>query len=338
MSRQRRPRLAFEEREVKYLKDGVEKYKDSPQRWRKILTNYNFHPRRTSVDLKDKWRNMLRVDPERKAAIGSIYGHKKVSWTTIEIEALKIGHKEFGEHKNPWASILQKYKDKFDPVRTSVHLKDKWRNLTRPAKAKAANVAAGDLNEAPSDPMNVAKQSNKARSTSSHAKQKSMPRPPTAGRVRSRSKDGAIGMVSREAQPGSLTSHPGFADEAFSSKLPRPRGMHESYGSQAGFGEDGNPGEYVEEIVEYVEEGGVDGADLGDDDTHEIEERVVEETQPDGTIIRTTTRERVRKRRRIEGGEPHEEREILTQYVERTQPSSVNSSQGRKLSAIANRK
>lgn len=38
-----------------------------------------------------------------------------------------------------WAAILQRYKDTFQPGRTSVHLKDKWRNLVTLAQKKRAD-------------------------------------------------------------------------------------------------------------------------------------------------------------------------------------------------------
>jgi len=137
-SAKRRPRLAFEDYEVANLLEGVEKYRDTPQRWRKILSNYHFNPRRTSVDLKDKWRNIVRLDPHKRSA-STIYGHKKVPWSNEEIETLRKGYKELDNAKNPWATILEKYRPKFHPVRTSVHLKDKWRNLSRAAKRQRTN-------------------------------------------------------------------------------------------------------------------------------------------------------------------------------------------------------
>jgi hypothetical protein len=134
----RRPRLAFEEYEVSNLMAGVEKFRDTPQRWRKILNAYKFNPRRTSVDLKDKWRNIVRTDPQKRVVATNPY-HRKVPWTTEEIEALRAGHREMGRDKNPWANILIRFKGKFHPVRTSVHLKDKWRNLSRMERKRRKN-------------------------------------------------------------------------------------------------------------------------------------------------------------------------------------------------------
>lgn len=131
----RRPRLAFRDEEVAFLKEGVEKFGESPQRWIKILSEYAFNPRRTSGDLKDKWRNIVRLEPIRKDGVTP---QKKVTWGEEEIKTLRAGYKELGTSKNPWATILSTYKEKFHPVRTSVHLKDKWRNLSKSNKSTDA--------------------------------------------------------------------------------------------------------------------------------------------------------------------------------------------------------
>lgn len=51
-------RVPFSKDEVKYLMDGVKKY--GKGNWSEILKNYPFHKKRSSVDLKDKYRNLMK--------------------------------------------------------------------------------------------------------------------------------------------------------------------------------------------------------------------------------------------------------------------------------------
>ena len=53
-----RPRVRWSEAEVENLRHGVERHEGLPNMWATILSKYEFHPYRTSVDLKDKWRNL----------------------------------------------------------------------------------------------------------------------------------------------------------------------------------------------------------------------------------------------------------------------------------------
>ena len=53
-------RVAWTSEEVEYLKKGVAKYGEG--NWTKILKAYDFLSCRTSVSLKDKWRNLLKYD------------------------------------------------------------------------------------------------------------------------------------------------------------------------------------------------------------------------------------------------------------------------------------
>mmetsp|Transcript_26959 Transcript_26959/g.37498 ORF Transcript_26959/g.37498 Transcript_26959/m.37498 type:complete len:621 (+) Transcript_26959:73-1935(+) len=53
---------------------------------------------------------------------------KRIFWTTMEETHLRLGVREFGTGK--WAKILQKYGNIFKN-RTSVDLKDKWRNISK---------------------------------------------------------------------------------------------------------------------------------------------------------------------------------------------------------------
>ena len=48
---------------------GVVKYDGDATKWRKILDdpNFHFHESRNTVDLKDKWRNILKKDGAEEA-------------------------------------------------------------------------------------------------------------------------------------------------------------------------------------------------------------------------------------------------------------------------------
>lgn len=54
--RLRRGRIPFSREEEENLIKGVSLF--GPQ-WKLILLTFKFHPCRTNVDLKDKWRNMV---------------------------------------------------------------------------------------------------------------------------------------------------------------------------------------------------------------------------------------------------------------------------------------
>ena len=52
----RRPKVPFTKEEEENLRYGVSKL---GRFWTQILNTYSFHPSRTSVDLKDKFRNLV---------------------------------------------------------------------------------------------------------------------------------------------------------------------------------------------------------------------------------------------------------------------------------------
>jgi len=124
---ERRDTIEFSQIEMDALKEGIKEYKEEKQPWRKILSRYQFHPRRTSSDLKNKWRNMVLQN--KKLLIPRNTG--RLIWTSQEVDALKRGFQEFSNVKQPWKLILQKYKTRFNPQRTTVHLKDKWRVIRK---------------------------------------------------------------------------------------------------------------------------------------------------------------------------------------------------------------
>ncbi|CAN8069977.1 unnamed protein product [Agarophyton chilense] len=54
----------FSALEEAHLLEGVRKY--GAGKWKKILTCYEFHWKRTAVDLKDKYRNIIRAQEREK--------------------------------------------------------------------------------------------------------------------------------------------------------------------------------------------------------------------------------------------------------------------------------
>jgi len=58
--RNRLGKVFFSEEEENYLREGVNTY--GRGNWAVILNKYDFHKRRTPIDLKDKWRTMQRQE------------------------------------------------------------------------------------------------------------------------------------------------------------------------------------------------------------------------------------------------------------------------------------
>ena len=56
---------------------------------------------------------------------------QRIRFTKEEENALRSGHSTYNGALNMWAAILDKYKTVFHPSRTSVDLKDKWRNMNK---------------------------------------------------------------------------------------------------------------------------------------------------------------------------------------------------------------
>ena len=179
----REKKIPWEESETKALATCVVEFSKS---WAAMLRARPdlFHPSRTPVDLKDKWRNMHKAlargkhhtqAPTHSAAggwgggggssgsVGSssaspskspskhatkatkplpqhlrthfrqkVDGRARVPWTDPEVKALTAGFKKFG---SKWTSILLTSGGvsgvSFHPSRTSLDLKDKWRNITK---------------------------------------------------------------------------------------------------------------------------------------------------------------------------------------------------------------
>lgn len=58
--------LRFTQEEENMLEDGVRVFGSG--NWKRILHSYRFHPKRSPVDLKDKWRNLNRSKAKKAAA------------------------------------------------------------------------------------------------------------------------------------------------------------------------------------------------------------------------------------------------------------------------------
>ncbi|KAF0974484.1 hypothetical protein FDP41_006516 [Naegleria fowleri] len=66
--------------------------------------------------------------PKKITSDSSKPRQKKVFWSEEEVDALLAGYKRFGGN---WAKILATYKKMFNPVRDSLSLRDKYRNLVK---------------------------------------------------------------------------------------------------------------------------------------------------------------------------------------------------------------
>lgn len=130
--------------------------------------NFQFHPDRTSLHLGDKWKRLktqyadkydendvesfcdyvTNVEKEKRKQAPTASLHRRTHkmarkrWSTEEVEALKVGH---GKHGNKWATILRENRSAFEAKRTTMDLKDKWRNMQpgnkRRSKKKSTNSA-----------------------------------------------------------------------------------------------------------------------------------------------------------------------------------------------------
>jgi hypothetical protein len=67
---------------------------------------------------------------------------KKVKWTETETFYLVYGHIIYEDTSNIWSNILDRFRNKFHKIRTSVSLKDKWRNLQNSQELDELRVKA----------------------------------------------------------------------------------------------------------------------------------------------------------------------------------------------------
>ncbi|KAK3083615.1 hypothetical protein FSP39_000291, partial [Pinctada imbricata] len=118
----RKERVPYTEEEVYYLQEGVKRL---GKFWSQILATYRFHPSRTGVHLKDKYKQIQRQNKEDQGShISRSQPHKPFSM--CEERRLLKGVKAFGYN---WKSILQSYK--FAEGRTNEDLRSKWRSMNR---------------------------------------------------------------------------------------------------------------------------------------------------------------------------------------------------------------
>ncbi|CAL1547384.1 unnamed protein product [Lymnaea stagnalis] len=114
----RRQRIPYTEQEMLNLKEGVAMMGTC---WQQILCSYNFHPSRTAVDLKDKYKRLMAL---QKASTKQKRSPKPFSM--CEIRRLKRGVKTYGYN---WKAILAG--GRYVPGRTAADLRDKWRSLNK---------------------------------------------------------------------------------------------------------------------------------------------------------------------------------------------------------------
>jgi Myb-like DNA-binding domain len=87
-------------------------------------------PRNVTADVEE----CSTSSPKTRQGSCNPLRRRTVRWNTREVDALVAGVQQQGVGR--WAYIL-KGSDAFNLVRTSVDLKDKWRNLTSPVRAQA---------------------------------------------------------------------------------------------------------------------------------------------------------------------------------------------------------
>lgn len=122
--------------EVTALVMGVQKYADDSCPWSCILADGEFNTQfhgRTGVDLKDKWRTLIKNRPE----FSKFMEHRKTNrkyrpFLQEEEQALIEGVRQYSGERNIWSMILEdptlgsKFKE-----RSNIQLKDKFRTMKR---------------------------------------------------------------------------------------------------------------------------------------------------------------------------------------------------------------
>lgn len=117
--KQRRQRTPYSDQEVANLLDGVEKMGRS---WNVILYTYQFHSSRTSTDLKDKYKQLVRQSNDTISMASECKRSRSIPFSMAEIRRLKRGVKKFGQS---WTTILKNMN--FNQNRTADQLRNKWR-------------------------------------------------------------------------------------------------------------------------------------------------------------------------------------------------------------------
>jgi serine/threonine protein kinase len=70
----RNSRVPFSSEEDEYLREGMQRFGWAHDKWIQILKNYPFLARRSNMDLKDRWRNLLMKEARRTESKGSTHG------------------------------------------------------------------------------------------------------------------------------------------------------------------------------------------------------------------------------------------------------------------------
>ncbi|KAL0585477.1 hypothetical protein ABG067_004827 [Albugo candida] len=163
--------------EVTALITGVQRYADDSCPWSSILRDPILGPLfhgRSGVDLKDKWRTLIKTKPELSIYTENRKNHRKYRpFTPVEERALLEGVKRYHGQRNVWSLILSD-KDlgpQFND-RTNVQLKDKYRTMKRSGSSPSmfygtiSNRRSGSLS-ARNSMESMEKGANTTRSTAS---------------------------------------------------------------------------------------------------------------------------------------------------------------------------
>lgn len=156
--------------EVTALVMGVQRYADDSCPWSCILhdaeLSAHFHGR-SGVDLKDKWRTLVKTRPELQSYTENRAGQRQYRpFSQSEELALIEGVRQYAGERNLWSMILndEVLKLAFDR-RTNVQLKDKFRTMKR--AGQIIEVPIGGAGEAAAKKTTTAtgKKNSRSRST-----------------------------------------------------------------------------------------------------------------------------------------------------------------------------
>ncbi|RLN84441.1 hypothetical protein BBJ28_00012820 [Nothophytophthora sp. Chile5] len=143
--------------EVTALVLGVQRYADDSCPWSSILRDphlgHLFHGR-SGVDLKDKWRTLIKTRPELAAYTENRKNHRKYRpFSAAEERALMEGVKKYNGQRNVWSLILidKELGPQFND-RSNVQLKDKFRTMRRSGSTSSLVVANPSSRRASSTP------------------------------------------------------------------------------------------------------------------------------------------------------------------------------------------
>uniref|UniRef100_K3XBE5 Myb-like domain-containing protein n=1 Tax=Globisporangium ultimum (strain ATCC 200006 / CBS 805.95 / DAOM BR144) TaxID=431595 RepID=K3XBE5_GLOUD len=132
--------------EVTALVLGVQRYADDSCPWSSILRDphlgHLFHGR-SGVDLKDKWRTLIKTRPELASYTENRKNHRKYRpFSAAEERALMEGVKKYNGQRNVWSLILidKDLGPQFND-RSNVQLKDKFRTMRRSGTTSSVVVS-----------------------------------------------------------------------------------------------------------------------------------------------------------------------------------------------------